>query len=306
MLILDGVYTMEQNGPRFHRFGASDRRPSNVFSTASFGASSAGSPATASQVDHKALVVMEHLVRATKQQPATVEPLLEGPAFGYRRRARLAIDARVRNAVRVGFRGAKSTDVVDVGHCMVLDDLLAPLPRALQGLTASLEAPRNVGHVELAASESSDGTTVFVIGVRTVDDTSAADRTRWVEFARPHRAYLQFIGESSPAVQPCGERPGYLLPNFGLRLGFEPGDFLQGNAVVNRALIARLIEWLDPKSGQRVLDAFCGLGNFALPIAARGANVVGVEGRASTVSTARQNAIDNGIDTVEFMVRNLQ
>ncbi len=260
----------------------------------------------AAQMAHKSRVLLGQLERATRQTPAFIDaPIMSAP-FGYRRRARLAVDARNRKSVRVGFRREGSADVVDIDQCGVLEPTLAEIPGALRALISRLDAPRRVGHIELQSAELNDET-YPVLGVHIVGDLGAPDRASWCSFAAEHRAYLRFTAESENmfAVMPHATPPGYVLPAFGVRLAFEPGDFVQGNAEVNRTLVARTVEWLDAKGGERVLDAFCGLGNFALPIATRGAHVVGVESRATTVALARRNAADNRLTNCEFMVRDL-
>lgn len=261
------------------------------------------------QLDHKTAVLRELMSRTAGLEPAVPEAPLRSPPFGYRRRARLAWHVPRRGAPRLGFRQAGSREIVALEACPVLDPVLASLPGRLQPVLASLRRPRQLGHVELTVSESGDGRTWPVLYLHLVEALAAEDRARVAGFAAAEGAYL-YLGladrRAECAYRPEPQAPGYLLPESGLRLTFEPGDFLQGNAAVNRAMVRRVVEWLSGDGVRRVVDAFCGLGNFALPLAAAGLAVEGYEGDAALVDRARRNAADLGLDDrARFSVRDL-
>jgi len=263
------------------------------------------------QLAHKRAVVLETLARAARLEPRIVEPSIESPPFHYRTRARLAVDARERGKPVVGFREGASADVVPIAHCHVLHHALAGLPSALSGLVAEMEAPRAIGHIDLALSETADAT-FPVVGLRLARDLSERDRARCAAFAVERRAYFALddgLTSASYLHRPCDDAPAYRLPGFDLRIAFDPGDFVQGNAGVNRAFVGRVVDWVQLAEHGEVLDAFCGLGNFSLAIARNesgGTRVLGVEVDRGMVERARENAKENRVGGVEFLVRDLQ
>jgi 23S rRNA (uracil1939-C5)-methyltransferase len=261
------------------------------------------------QRTHKTEVVLDALARQAGLAPEQLATAIESAPLGYRARARLAVAVPKRGPALAGFRESSATAVVPVDTCVVLAEPLARLPGALAKTIAALEAPRALGHVDLAVSESSDGACHAVVGLRVTAPLAAADRARWLQFAAAERTYLAFEGADdvvevafAPAVEPMG----YRLPQFDLRIEFVPGDFVQANAAVNRALVDRVVEWVEPAPGMRVLDAFSGLGNFTLPLARRGARLLGLEASRRMVVTGAANAARNGVDTATFAVRDLQ
>ena len=260
------------------------------------------------QREHKMQVVLETLARMARMTPRVVEAPIESAPLHYRTRARLAIDARTRGAPSVGFREGSSAAIVPIATCSVLDSQLAPLPSALAAFLAELDQPRAIGHVDLALSESGDET-FPVIGIRLVRASTEPDRARAAAFGAAHRAYVALDDGQSPATylhRPSDEPPGYRLPALDLRLRFEPGDFVQGNAAVNRALVRRVVDWTFLDAPKTVLDAFCGLGNFSLALARAGAHVLGVEVDRGMVARARLNAASNAVTGVELAQRDLQ
>lgn len=262
----------------------------------------------AAQLAHKTRSVLDVLQRRAAAVPDTVEAPLTSPDLGYRRRARLAWQVPKRGAPVLGFRGAGSRAVVAVPACPVLMAPLAALPGRLQPLLARLRRPAAVGHVELAVSEGPEGGYDPLIHLHMVVPLDAEDRTALAAFAEDVGAYLSVgIPDATPELvhQPRAAAPGYRLPDFGLRLTFGPGDFLQGNAAVNRALVSRVADWLEPLPRGPLVDAFCGLGNFSLPLARRGFPVTGMEGSAAQVGRARANAHGNGIAGASFLQRDL-
>jgi len=244
---------------------------------------------------------LERLARVSPQR--WLEPI-SGPPWQYRRRARLGarfVHAQARSLV--GFRERLSTRVAALQRCEVLAEPVGALLEPLGQLLTRLSIRERLPQVEVAVGEHA---TVLVM--RVLDPPSAADRALLAEFEQRHgvRIYLQSGGPAS--VQPLQEPPAlldYALPEFGLRLQFLPGDFIQVNDALNRALVGRVIELLQLDAGSQVLDLFCGLGNFTLALARRAASVVGVEGEAGLVARAKANAERNGLGNAHFHSANL-
>ena len=246
---------------------------------------------------------LERLARVSC--PRWFEPLA-GPVWGYRRRARLGVKyVAKKGRVVVGFRERSAPYVADVHHCDVLASPVSEWLEPLAELIGALEIRQHLPQIEVAVADN-----VTALVLRVLAPPSAADRERLCAFAARHgaRIYLQPGGlQSIEALEPAAssEPLYYTLPPFDLRLQFQPSDFVQVNGPINRALVARAIELLAPARGDAVLDLYCGLGNFTLPLARSGARVVGVEGEAALIERARGNAARNGITNAEFHVADL-
>jgi 23S rRNA (uracil1939-C5)-methyltransferase len=251
------------------------------------------------QLQIKEQQLRDTLLRVGRVTPRRWLAPLRGPQWQYRRRARLGarfVASRERSLV--GFRERYSTHVAELKRCEVLaapvDALIEPLSALLTGLSIRERVPQ----VEVAVAENA-----VVLVIRTLDPASAADEYSLLEFERRHgvRIFLQPAGLAS--IRPLREPAPvleYTLPEHGVRLRFEPSDFIQVNAELNRLLVSRVIELLELDERSQVLDLYCGLGNFTLPMARRAASVVGVEGEATLVARALGNAALNGIVNAEF------
>ncbi len=237
--------------------------------------------------------------------PHWLEPLA-GPAWGYRRRARLGAKyVAKKGKVVVGFRERNAPYVADLQHCDVLSPPVGEWIAPLGELIGSLEIRARLPQIEVAVA---DNATALVL--RVLAAPSAADRQRLRAFATRYgaRLYLQPGGlESIEPLEPgeALEPLYYTLADFELKLEFRPSDFVQINGVVNRELVRRAVQLFAPGPGDAVLDLYCGLGNFTLPLARSGARVVGVEGESQLIERARGNAARNGIANVEFHVADL-
>lgn len=242
-------------------------------------------------------------------RPAQLYPLINGPAWGYRYRARLTV--RVvpsKGGVLIGFHERRSSYVVDMQHCDVLPPAVSALLPQLHELVAALSIADRVPQIEIAVSE-----TVTALVFRNLLPFTAADRARLLAFgdANGVQVWQQPAGpDSAQPLQPGSVLAGsvleYTLPEFDVALQFRPTDFTQVNVLINRLLIRRALQLLDPQPGERIADLFCGLGNFSLPIARRGARVIGVEGSAALVARALDNARRNGLAAhSEFHAANL-
>lgn len=248
----------------------------------------------ADQLELKQRTLAEQLLRLADLEPEQWAAPLSGPAFGYRRRARLAVrwDERAKR-LEVGFRAGASQRIVPIEVCPVLVPVLEALLQPLRLTLERLQKPAVIGHVELFS-----GTATAVL-VRHTAPLLEADRLQLLAFAAAQGVQLWLQGEGDPQpVVPA--RLGYRLERWDLELAWQPGDFVQVNAAINEAMIAQALDWLAPAPGERVLDLFCGLGNFSLPLARSGARVVGVEGVEAMVRRARANAEHNALSDVHF------
>ncbi|MCQ4322327.1 23S rRNA (uracil(1939)-C(5))-methyltransferase RlmD [Stutzerimonas stutzeri] len=249
----------------------------------------------ADQLELKQHSLAEQLSRVAAIEPQQWAAPLSGPEFGYRRRARLAVrwDHKARR-LDVGFRASASQEIVAIGECQVLVQPLQTLLPALLAVLHALDKPQVIGHLEMFS-----GTAEAVL-VRHTAALGSGDRRRLVDFANEQNVQLWLQGEGSAQPLDSAYRLGYRLPAWDLELAWRPGDFVQVNAPVNQAMVAQALEWLAPEAGERVLDLFCGLGNFSLPLARKGAYVVAVEGVGEMVERARTNAEQNGLQRAHF------
>jgi 23S rRNA (uracil1939-C5)-methyltransferase len=249
----------------------------------------------ADQLALKQRSLAEQLSQQAGVEPQSWAPPLSGPEFSYRRRARLAVrwDNKARR-LDVGFRASASQDIVAIRECPVLVQPLQTLLPALLAVLHALDKPQAIGHVELFS-----GTAEAVL-VRHTVALAEADLQRLSGFAQAQGAQLWLQGEGPPQPLDPAYVLGYRLPAWDLELAWRPGDFVQVNAPVNEAMVAQALDWLAPETGERVLDLFCGLGNFALPLARKGAQVVAVEAVEEMVERARTNAAHNGLVNAHF------
>lgn len=249
----------------------------------------------ADQLELKQRSLVEQLSRVAAIEPQQWAAPLSGPEFGYRRRARLAVrwDIKARR-LDVGFRASASQEIVAIGECQVLVQPLQTLLPALLAVLHALNKPQVIGHLELFS-----GTAEAVL-VRHTAALGLDDRRRLIDFANEQNVQFWLQGEGRAQPLDPAYRLGYRLSAWDLELAWRPGDFVQVNAPVNQAMVAQALEWLAPEAGERVLDLFCGLGNFSLPLARKGAYVVAVEGVGEMVERARTNAEQNGLQRAHF------
>lgn len=252
------------------------------------------------QLALKQRTLAEQLQRVAGVQPDAWAPPLSGPAFGYRRRARVAVrwDVKARE-LHVGFRAEASQDIIAIDDCPVLVQPLQSILRHLPTVLRSLEKPQALGHVELFSGSAE------ALLVRHVAPLPAQDLARLQAFCEQANAQLWLQGEGEPApVEPAAPL-GFALAPWQLELAWRPGDFVQVNAQVNTAMIEQALAWLAPQADERVLDLFCGLGNFALPLARLAREVVAVEGVQAMVDRAAANARNNNVHNARFFQTDL-
>lgn len=233
-----------------------------------------------------------------------VPPMRSDATLGYRRKARLGVRfVKARESVLVGFREKRNSFLTDIDRCVVMDPRIGERITPLRELLHSLDAFDRIAQVEVACG---DDTAAMVF--RNMDDLSAGDREKLIGFGQAHdlHIYLQPKGPDTvhriwpESAGRADERLRYRLEEFDLTMEFHPMDFTQVNAGINRSMVHRAMEWLDVQPGERVLDLFCGLGNFTLPLARSGGQVVGVEGDEAMVVRGRENAERNGLENVTF------
>ncbi len=264
------------------------------------------------QLAAKQRTLEDALERIGRVRPDTVLPAIAGPAWGYRYRARLSVrDVPKKGGVLVGFHERKSSYVADMRECHVVPPQVSALLPALRTLVESLSIRTRLPQIELAVGErlTSGTPLVHALVLRILAPLTEPDRAKLVAFADWHRVefWLQPGGPDTVApFYPPSATLAYTLPEFDVALPFSPTDFTQVNAAINRVLVRRALRLLDPQPGERVGDFFCGLGNFTLPIARRGAYVIGVEGSKALVARALQNARYNNLAVAtQFVCANL-
>lgn len=252
------------------------------------------------QLALKQRMLAEQLTRVAGVEPDEWAAPLTGPEFGYRRRARIAVrwDARAKR-LDVGFRAAGSQDIVAIDHCLVLVQALQPIMSGLPAMLRQLSNPKALGHVELFSGSAN------AVLLRHMAPLSAADLQVLQNFCATHHVQLWLHGDGEPQPVDLTQTLGYRLQQWDLELAYRPGDFVQVNAGVNEAMVAQALEWLAPQADERVLDLFCGLGNFALPLARQVREVVAVEGVTTMVERAAQNAVSNKLHNAAFFQADL-
>jgi len=258
----------------------------------------------AAQLEAKQKELAGNLERIGKVTPDTWLPPLLGPVWNYRRRARLSsryVSKKGRSLV--GFREKQGKYVADVARCEVLAEPVASLVGKLGEMLTGMQRRESIPQIEVALS---DGERVLVIRVLDALPGSDLDKLRAFELEHGLRILLQPGGLDTVAPMTPGPVDlHYRLDDFDLRLDFGPTDFVQVNAAINAGMVHRAIELLEVGPTDRVLDLYCGLGNFTLPLARRAGSVVGVEGEASLIERARANARANGIGNATFQVADL-
>jgi 23S rRNA (uracil1939-C5)-methyltransferase len=260
--------------------------------------------APAAQLAAKQSQLLEDLARIGRVTPQRVIAPLRGPDWGYRRRARLGVRyVHKKGRVLAGFREREKPYLADIRHCEVLVPELRALPEALAELVDGLTIREQVPQVEVAVGDEA-AALVF----RVMQAPQASDLAKLEAFGRARSLciYLQSGGiDTIRPLQPDYPPLRYRIEPAGILIEFGPADFVQVNRSINAPMVAAALEELAPDPGDRVLDLFCGLGNFTLPLARLSASAVGVEGDPGLIAKARANAALNGIDNAGFFAANL-
>ena len=270
----------------------------------------------AAQVAVKQRALEDGLWHLGKLKAGNVMRPIEGPAWGYRYRARLSVRfVRKKGEVLVGFHERKSRYVADMKECHVLPKHVSDLLLPLRALIASMDAKETIPQLELACGDA-----VIAMVLRHMEPLSEGDMGKLRAFAVTHPAlqwWLQPKGLDTVHLMDeklsAASSLSYALPQFGVTMPFKPTDFTQVNPHINQVLVARALRLLDVQKSERVIDWFCGLGNFTLPLATQARDVLGVEGSEELVARSRQNyelnkhpaGVNIALVATNFVVRNL-
>lgn len=258
----------------------------------------------AAQIQSKQQVLLDNLQRIGHVEPEHIAPPLTAAPWGYRRRARLGakfVDKK--NAMLVGFHEKRSHFLAAIERCEVLHPAFGERIVALRDLLRSLDAYKRIPQLEVACGDDA-----AAMVVRHLEALTPADRERFVQFGRAHdiEIFLQSGGpDTIHLLWPEQSRLSYRLPEFDVELVFRPTDFVQVNSAINRQMVSQALDWLALQGHERVLDLYCGLGNFTLPLARRARLAIGVEGERKLVQAGEANAARNHITNAQFFVGDL-
>lgn len=257
------------------------------------------------QIHIKEGLLMEQFKRIGKVQvPELWEPLL-GPHWGYRRKARMGVKyVAKKNRVLVGFRERRQPFLADIESCKVMHPIVGERLMALSDVIGKLTIREKIPQIEVAIGDAQ-----CVLAIRVLEPPTLQDKALLREFAREQDLTICLQPKGPDTIVPLdGEPvviPSYTLPDQGLEFRFKPTMFTQVNYAINRQMINRVLDVMELTREDRVLDLFCGLGNFTLPLATKAGWVVGVEGDQPLVDQANENARFNNISNVEFHVADL-
>ncbi|MGC2048694.1 MAG: 23S rRNA (uracil(1939)-C(5))-methyltransferase RlmD [Gallionella sp.] len=258
------------------------------------------------QVSVKQRILEDSLWHIGKVKAETILAPICGQAWGYRERARLSARHVIKKGkTLVGFHEKRSSYVADMQHCEILAPKIARLLSSLAELIGGLSIRDRLPQIEVAVGEHVDA-----LVLRVLDTPSVSDERSLRAFADKHEVQFWLQPKGPETVVPFHplDAPAlsYSLPEFGITMPFAPTDFTQVNSAINRVMVSRAMRLLAPQAGERIADFFCGLGNFTLPIARSGAQVVGIEGSAALVKRAVQSAAYNGLSVnTGFQAMNL-
>ena len=257
------------------------------------------------QIRIKQELLVEQFKRIGKVDiPQLWEPL-QGPHWGYRRKARMGVKyVAKKNRVLVGFRERRHPYLAEIDSCIVMHPMVCNKLTTLGDMIAGLTIREKIPQIEVAIGDEQ-----CVLAVRVLEPPTDADIEHIRAFAHEHQLSICLQPKGPDTIMPLpGEPeiiPTYALPDVGIEFKFRPAMFTQVNYEINRQLINRVLATLDLDANDQVLDLFCGLGNFTLPMAKFAGRVVGIEGDQPLVNHAKSNAQHNAIENVEFYVADL-
>ena len=264
------------------------------------------------QVAIKQRVLEDNLWHLGKVKADTMLRPIEGPTWGYRYRARMSVRYVIKKGeVLIGFHERKSRYIADMKVCRILPPHVSAMLMPLRALIADMEARETLPQIELACGDE-----VTAMVLRHLEPLSEGDLAKLRAFGEQYQVqwWLQPKGpDTVHLLETGGPQLSYGLPDFGITMPFRPTDFTQVNPFINRVLVARALRLLQAQKNERVIDWFCGLGNFTLPIATQAAEVLGIEGAETLVARSRDNYARNQADRPEgqplaptsFVARNL-
>ncbi|NMH65777.1 23S rRNA (uracil(1939)-C(5))-methyltransferase RlmD [Shewanella salipaludis] len=254
--------------------------------------------ALAAQREHKQAALTSVMAKFAGASSDLLATPLEGEGWHYRRRARLATwYDKPSKTLTLGFRAASSSQVVAISQCLVLAEPLSALIAPFSLLLNRLAGRSTLGHLELIQADNG----LFAV-LRITKALKDQDKQQLSEFAGQQGIHLLLQDNDGQFEYLSAGRPmpHYALLDGGVCLSFTPGNFVQVNEEINRRMVEQALDWLAPEPGERILDLFCGVGNFSAPLAAKGAEVVGVEGVPEMVTQARSNAAANELANLTF------
>jgi 23S rRNA (uracil1939-C5)-methyltransferase len=263
------------------------------------------------QVAIKQRALEDNLWHLGKVKSETLLRPIQGPTWGYRYRARLSVRYVVKKGeVLIGFHERKSRYVADMRQCPILPPHVDALLLPLRALIANLQARDTCPQIEVACGDD-----VTALVLRHLEPLSDSDLQQLKTFAATHRVqwWLQSKGPDTVRLMDANDpqQLAYDLPDFGIHMPFKPTDFTQVNPYINRVLVSRALRLLDVQSHERVIDWFCGLGNFTLPLATQAREVLGIEGSDTLVARSKENYVrnqqgrDKPLAPTQFVARNL-
>jgi 23S rRNA (uracil1939-C5)-methyltransferase len=264
----------------------------------------------AAQVAAKQRLLENDLWHIGKVKAENMLPPLYGPTWGYRHKARLSVKyVEKKQRVLVGFNEKATRFVADMNSCEVLVPEVSALIEPLQQMILQLSLKDKIPQIELAVGEPVEDKPVIVLILRIMDPLTPQDEALLKSFADAHAVQVWTQTKGPDTIKPFypldGEQLQYSLPEFALTYPFKPNEFTQVNPQINQVMIRRAMQLLAPQVDEKIADFFCGIGNFTLPIARSGAQVLGLEGLDNLVERANESAQLNSINNVRFGVSDL-
>jgi 23S rRNA (uracil1939-C5)-methyltransferase len=261
--------------------------------------------ADAAQIDFKEALLIEQFKRIAKLEIPQIWPALTGPHWGYRRKARMGVKyVAKKDKVLVGFRERRKSYLAEIDSCKVMYPLVGENLLVLAEMIAALSIRDRIPQIEVAIGDQ-----LCILAFRVLDPPSLQDKQLMREFAHQHGLIICLQPKGPDSIVPLdGEPeviPSYSLDEFGLLFKFKPAMFTQVNYEINRKMVIQALEALELNADDQVLDLFCGLGNFTLPIAKLAGKVIGIEADLPLVNHAKANARLNNIENAEFHVADL-
>ena len=257
------------------------------------------------QIRIKQELLVEQFKRIGKvDAPELLSPLI-GPHWGYRRKARMGVKyVEKKNRVLVGFRERRHPYLAEIDSCVVMHPIVGTQLTALGEMISELSIRDKIPQIEVAIGEGQ-----CVLSFRVLEPPTDADQERMRIFGQEHNMSMCLQSKGPDTIVPLdGEPeiiPSYTLPDLGIEFKFRPAMFTQVNYEINRQMITRVLDLLELNENDQVLDLFCGLGNFTLPMAKFAGSVVGIEGDQPLVNHAKENALHNNISNTEFYAADL-
>lgn len=270
----------------------------------------------AAQVAAKQRLLENDLWHIGKVKPENMLPPLYGPTWGYRHKARLSVKyVEKKQRVLVGFNEKATRYVADMNSCEVLVPEVSALIEPLQQMILALSIKDKLPQIELAVGEAVNNHPVIVLILRIMDALNEQDEVLLKSFADKHAVQIWTQTKGPDTIEPFypsaeqnleqGAQLQYSLPEYGLTYPFKPNEFTQVNPQINQVMIRRAMQLLAPQAHEKIADFFCGIGNFTLPIARSGVQVLGLEGLVNLVERAKESAQLNQIDNTVFGVADL-